>query len=98
VVAGASMRPGFQPGDRLVVLPMAGVHPGQVVALRDPRHEERLLVKRVHAVAAGLVDVRGDNDAASTDSRQFGPVPLARVVGRVVYRYHPPGRAGWLAE
>jgi inner membrane protease subunit 1 len=40
------------------------------------------------------VDVRGDNEAASTDSRHFGPVPRRAVRGRVLYRYGPPARAG----
>ncbi len=38
--------------------------------------------------------VRGDNEAESTDSRQFGPVPRHRFRGRVLFRYWPPGR-GW---
>jgi nickel-type superoxide dismutase maturation protease len=100
-VAGGSMAPTFGPGDRLVVLgrrlgrPRWPV-PGEVVAVTDPRDPSRLLVKRVAAVdrVAGTVDVRGDAADASTDSRTFGPVPLSAVVGRVVYRYAPPGRTG----
>lgn len=95
-VAGASMLPAFEPGDRLLVVPALRVRPGQVVAVIDPREPGRLLVKRVHACSAATVDVRGDNDAASTDSRSFGPVDRARVVGRVLYRYGPPERTGWL--
>ena len=93
-MSGDSMRPAFEPGDRLIVLWPWPVRPGQVVALRDPR-DGRLLVKRVVDRRAGLVEVRGDNPAASTDSRHFGPVPRGRLIGRVVYRYHPPGRSGW---
>jgi hypothetical protein len=48
----------------------------------------------VKASAAGLT-VRGDNPSASTDSRDFGPVPAASVRGRVVYRYAPPHRRRW---
>jgi nickel-type superoxide dismutase maturation protease len=95
------MTPTLLPGDRLLVA--AGParwarRPavGSVVAVRDPRRPDRILVKRVAAVdgAAGTCTVAGDNPPASTDSRQFGPVPLAGVVGRVVYRYGPPGRTG----
>ncbi|MGH9054313.1 MAG: nickel-type superoxide dismutase maturation protease [Acidimicrobiales bacterium] len=93
-VAGTSMLPAFEPGDHLLVVPALRVHPGQVVAVVDPREPGRLLVKRVHACSGGSVDVRGDNDASSTDSRSFGPVDRAQVVGRVVYRYGPPGRTG----
>ena len=54
------------------------------------------MVKRVAGVAGTEVFVRGDNEAASTDSRHFGPVGPAAIRGRVVYRYFPEGRRGWL--
>ena len=75
--------------------------PGDVVAVPRPRGVRgRLLVKRVAGVdrPRGTVEVRGDAPDASTDSRTFGPVPLASVVGRAVYRYGPPGRSGPLAR
>jgi len=58
-----------------------------------------VVVKRVEQVAGGpvvgdVIVVRGDNPAASTDSRTFGPVPASSVQGRVLYRYFPPGRQG----
>jgi nickel-type superoxide dismutase maturation protease len=96
VVSGESMRPAFEPGDRVLVVPAVCVRPGHVVAIRDPRRPDRLLVKRVRSIASGLVDVRGDNQGASTDSRDFGPVPRSSVAGRVVYRYGPPERVGRL--
>jgi len=100
-VVGGSMDPTFQAGDRLVVLsrpvgPPAWPTVGSMVAVADPRDAGRILVKRVASVdrSAGTLEVRGDNPAASTDSRTFGPVPRASVVGRVVYRYTPAGRSG----
>ncbi len=96
VVSGASMRPAFDPGDRLVVVPVSTLAAGQVVAVRDPREPARLLVKRIHALTDAGLDVRGDDPGASTDSRHFGPVRAASVIGRAVYRYHPPERAGWI--
>jgi nickel-type superoxide dismutase maturation protease len=98
VVTGESMTPAFQPGDRLLVGPVGRVRPGAVVALPDPRRPDRLLVKRVRTSEAGRLDVRGDNQSASTDSRHFGLVPRRRVIGRVVYRYAPPARVGWWPE
>lgn len=93
-VEGGSMRPGFAPGDRLLAVSPWPLRTGQVVAALDPR-TGRLLVKRVAAVSDGLVDLRGDSSAASTDSRHFGAVPRRLIVGRVIYRYHPPSRSGW---
>ena len=97
-VVGDSMLPAFRPGDRVVAVRGLSVRPGDVVAVTDPRDAGRLLVKRVRGVAAGTLEVHGDNERASTDSRTFGPVSPSAVRGRVVYRYHPPDRAGWLPE
>ena len=101
VVVGSSMEPTFLPGDRLVLVgrpwrPPAWPRPGQVVAVRDPRLPERILVKRVGAVdrGAGTLEVLGDAPGASTDSRSFGPLPRSSLVGRAVYRYAPAGRSG----
>ena len=102
-VTGGSMAPALLEGDRLLVVALpwrAAPAPGAVVALPDPRAPGRLLVKRVTGVdrSRGTVEVRGDAPHASTDSRTFGPVPLASVVGRAVYRYGPPGRSGPLGR
>lgn len=94
VVRGTSMAPTLEPGDRLVVVRVPKLRPGQVVALRDPRRPDRLLVKRVAGLEGDRVVVWGDNPAESTDSREFGPVGRASVLGAVVHRYGPAGRAG----
>jgi nickel-type superoxide dismutase maturation protease len=90
VVDGDSMRPALEPGDRLLVL-RRRARPGDVVALE---HDGRVIVKRVAAVDGDDVTVLGDNAERSTDSRSFGPVARAAILGRAVYRYAPPGRAG----
>lgn len=93
-VAGASMLPSLEPGDRLVVVRARRLRPGDVVALADPRHPARTIVKRVAAVGPGTVSVVGDNPTQSTDSRVFGAVDVRSVRGRAVYRYAPPARRG----
>jgi nickel-type superoxide dismutase maturation protease len=94
-VEGDSMRPVLLPGDRVVVRLGARPRPGDVVALTDPRQPGRTVIKRVAAgpVDAGYV-VLGDNLAASTDSRHFGPVEPSAITGRVVWRYWPDNRRG----
>jgi nickel-type superoxide dismutase maturation protease len=96
-VEGSSMAPALQPGDRLLVEavtyrfrpPLAG----DVVLALDPREPSRELIKRVAAVdgSAGTIVLAGDAPHASTDSRSFGPVPLAAIRWRVAGRYWPPG-------
>jgi nickel-type superoxide dismutase maturation protease len=100
-VAGSSMSPALLAGDKVVVLALPRPlsrwpRPGEVVALRDPRDPSRVLIKRVASVdrRSGTLVVAGDARDASTDSRQFGPVPRTSVVGRAVYRYAPAGRSG----
>jgi nickel-type superoxide dismutase maturation protease len=70
---------------------------GDLVALVDPRDAQRTMIKRVAGFDGGGVVVRGDNEAASTDSRHFGPVSRQTLQGRVVYRYFPESRRGRLA-
>lgn len=95
-VVGDSMLPALRPGDRLLVLRPAPARPGDVVAVADPRLPARIMVKRVAAVGAEGVTVLGDNPAASTDSRHFGPLASDAVRGRVFYRYFPASRRGRL--
>ncbi len=38
--------------------------------------------------------VMGDNRPRSSDSREFGPIPISSVIGLVFYRYFPPQAAG----
>jgi nickel-type superoxide dismutase maturation protease len=95
VVAGRSMSPTLQPGDRLITLRTAAPpRVGRLALAPDPRAPERLLIKRVHAIDGGRVDLRGDATFASTDSRTFGAVPLRAVEGCVAVRYYPTDRAG----
>jgi nickel-type superoxide dismutase maturation protease len=96
IVRGHSMAPTLLAGDRILVVAGRRLRRGDIVAVPDPRRAERLLMKRVTHIAPGrhTVSLSGDNAAASTDSRTFGPVPRRAILGRAVYRYGPAERAG----
>ena len=101
-VRGGSMAPALLPGDRLLVESRSyqsrAPRPGEVVLAADPRHGDRELIKRVASIdeAGAAADLRGDAPAESTDSRDFGAVPLAAIRWRAAFRYWPPERAGRL--
>ena len=54
---------------------------------------EGIFAARVE-VSAGAVYLLGDNRGDSVDSRDFGPVPVERLDGRVLVRLWPPVRLG----
>src|SRR5438876_809413 len=63
---------------------------GDVVVARRPDRPELEIIKRIRAIdPAGAIFLVGDNSAASTDSRQFGPVPRDHIVAQVRWRYWP---------
>ena len=101
-VRGSSMAPALLPGDRLLVESRSYLgrapRPGDIVLAADPRQGDRELIKRVAAVdeEAAAADLRGDAPDESTDSREFGAVPLTEIRWRAALRYWPPERAGRL--
>jgi nickel-type superoxide dismutase maturation protease len=57
---------------------------GEVVVLWHPGKKNLRIIKRIVTVTpTGQYVVRGDNAAASTDSRSFGPVSVEAIIGRV---------------
>ncbi|GAA3989958.1 S26 family signal peptidase [Allokutzneria multivorans] len=120
-VDGDSMRPTFNPGDRVLARRItAPPRTGDVVVIEAPvlsgnrstwdlpppgpgDLDRQWLIKRVAAIGGDLVPptaagvlaagqvvppgsvlVVGDNPSRSHDSRHLGPVPVNRVIGRVV--------------
>lgn len=91
-VTGASMSPLLRPGDEVLFAPRAyrrrAPRAGEIVIVRHPEREGVKMVKRVTAVLPhDHYQIRGDNPAASTDSRTFGPVPREQILGQVISRF-----------
>jgi len=45
-------------------------------------------------VPENYVFVMGDNRPRSSDSREFGPIPVESIIGQVFYRYFPADKLG----
>ncbi|NES37384.1 peptidase S24 [Micromonospora sp. PPF5-17] len=85
VVRGNSMAPTLHDGDRLIVRVGRAPATGDLVVFRArdvvPGADLPWMVKRVQRVEPdGAVTVRGDNPH-SQDSRHFGAVPRAAILG-----------------
>jgi len=88
-VEGSSMVPAYRPGARLTaVRRWRRVRAGDVVIVRDPRDPSRWLLKRCARRVGDQLELRGDNAGSSTDSRDFGPVPVRAVKWIVPARQH----------
>lgn len=87
-VRGASLWPDFREGDYVltagVPFPARKIKAGDVIVFRQPGYGT--LIKRVrHVLENGQAyDVRG-TQIASSDSRNFGPVPQDQIAGKVIW-------------
>jgi signal peptidase I len=95
VVRGPSMVPALRDGDRLLVwlrVPRGTPPLGRIVIVELP--ERPLSVKRLVGIDPdGRIQVEGDNEFGSTDSRTLGSLPAGSIRGVVLVRLWPrPGR------
>ncbi len=85
-VINCSMEPTASSGDYVLVNPHAYNNSlprqGDVVIARHPWDHDRIITKRVQAVAEQVVELASDNREGQ-DSREFGPLPVALLCGQV---------------
>jgi nickel-type superoxide dismutase maturation protease len=86
-VEGDSMHPTLKSGDVVLVDPRAFIAIGDIVVAKHPYKQSVKMIKRVESIDAGERCVlMGDNPDGSTDSRSFGKIAKADIVGKVVCR------------
>lgn len=49
-----------------------------------------------YKVPKDFIFVMGDNRQRSSDSREFGPIPISSILGQAPFRYFPQDKFGWL--
>ena len=77
-VVGNSMIPTLHQGDIVIYRPINShiflPKEGCIVVVEDPQQPKSLIIKRVHKENSLGLELRGDNQENSIDSRQFGLV------------------------
>ena len=93
-VSGESMSPTFNDGDWLLFRPIYARNTkhlpslvGKVIVIERESYPGIHLIKRVTKIVDQGLWVEGDNQAASTDSRQWGVITSTELVGVVLLRY-----------
>ena len=81
------MQPTLYEGDLVIYKPVQKKHielkDGAIVVINHPLRKNTLLIKRVHKNNSNSVELRGDNELSSSDSRQFGKVNQLLIKGIV---------------
>jgi len=88
-VTGDSMMPTLTPAQEVLIDPSAyrltAPEPGDIVVACHPHQPDLRIVKRILFVETGdRCYLQGDNPHSSSDSRQFGLVPLSQIEGKVL--------------
>lgn len=91
-VTGNSMQPLLQPGAEILIDPNAYRHNlpqvNDLIVVKHPEQKGLEIIKRVSQILEdGTFFLLGDNLAHSTDSRNFGAIPLQNIVGKVTSRF-----------
>ena len=63
--------------------PKDNLSEGSIVVLKHPLEVGTFIVKRIHSIKDSCLELRGDNEPLSTDSRHFGLVNQNQILGIV---------------
>ena len=81
------MNPTLKEGDLIIYKPFKdkkhSLSEGLVVVVEHPLRKKTLLIKRISKITALAVEVIGDNESKSIDSRQFGEIQKNKIKGIV---------------
>lgn len=90
-VTGESMLPTLKPDDQVLVDPLRLPRVGDLVVAHHPQSPDQFVVKRlVEITGDGSLVVASDNAAQGTDSRTWGPLDAASLVGAVTWVFDRP--------
>jgi nickel-type superoxide dismutase maturation protease len=93
-VEGESMLPEIAPGEVVVVNRLAFAfgqpRPGDILLFRHPDNGQPTVKRLAGYHEHTLMELRGDNDRFSIDSRHYGGVSTTALIGRVIFvgRHH----------
>lgn len=95
-VYGDSMEPTLLRGEKLVGISHLRLRTGDIVVFEGGIGVNKL-IKRIKLIEGNKVIVEGDNRIHSTDSRQFGPIDKSQIKFKIIYRYFPLERSGFIS-
>jgi nickel-type superoxide dismutase maturation protease len=85
-VEGNSMLPLLKPEDEVLITSSACVplKAGDIIVARHPHRTDLILAKKIEAITSqGKILLAGLNTEESTDSRDFGAISRADIIGKV---------------
>ncbi len=85
-VTGSSMTPALAPGSLVFGVRPRAIAPGDVVVVR---HKELEKVKRIKEIRKNEIFLTGDSLLHSTDSREFGWLPIETIIAKIVWPRKP---------
>ena len=83
LIEGESMYPTLRSGDRVLICPYDEIRVGDIVLANHPFKRDIKIIKRVAQILEdGRYFLVGDDALESVDSRSFGAVSPADIIGR----------------